>query len=55
MCVGLVTSWSNFSLARNLGRMEVLNISKLYIYTKLALKFINERYLLRSFWSLMKQ
>ena len=23
MCVGLVTSWSNFSLARNLGRREV--------------------------------
>ena len=39
MCVGLVTSWSNFSLARNLGRREVVRVRKLYIFPKLALKY----------------
>ena len=35
MCVGLVISWSNFSLARNLGRREVMSISKVYVCPKL--------------------
>ena len=38
MCVGLVISWSNFSLARNLGRREVLSTSFLYIHRSLPTK-----------------
>ena len=38
MCVGLVISWSNFSLARNLGRREVMSISFVYIYQNLSTK-----------------
>ena len=41
MCVGLVTSWSNFSLARNLRRREVVSVRKLYIFPKLALIFVD--------------